>query len=476
MKTMFNKTLIALALTGVAGTASAASMTATEHTVTKQYLAAAATAAETHTAATFTMTLGSEYVLNDTITLTFNDALNVPATNTIVTAPVVDLVGPPAVAGTSGLTLSLISNTATSLTYRVTAIDNTGVAVQKTTAAVVTLPAILFTKAKLAANNGVSVSFSAKTNTGLDLDTTGGANRTKSLVKVVEQFTAAAPSFSKTIDVSVGRKSFTAAGLTGTLNITEPATAATTFKQAVTKVVHEVNGDFSWVADDIAATTGIQPKAGVFTVANCDNTVNAQALTVTATKVSFTCDAVAANTSLAIDVEANKPATANSAAVSPVLPTATFTVTSTVSHTNGPSTPFNMTSAGSWTLNGSTVNVPYLVYGTLSGVSFSQVINVTNISSAEGNISVDVWKEDGTALLTNVSVGTAKAKSTTNVAGAVRTALSNAGFTDGKVSLRIVTNVPANSVTVYSAYTDVASRERAIVNNDSAVQTKGGAL
>lgn len=110
MKTMFNKTLIALALTGVAGAASAATLTATEHTVTKQYLAAAATATETHTAAAFSMTLGSEYVLNDTITLTFNDALNAPATNTIVTAPVADVVGPPAVAGTSGLTLSLISS------------------------------------------------------------------------------------------------------------------------------------------------------------------------------------------------------------------------------------------------------------------------------------------------------------------------------------------------------------------------------
>lgn len=478
MKTMFNKTLIALALTAVAGNAAAATLAATEHTVTKQYLAAAANATETHTAAAFTMTLGSEYVLNDTITLTFNDALTAPASNTIVTAPVVDVVGPPAVAGTSGVTLSLVSSSATSLTYRVTAIDNTGVAVQKTTGTVVTLPAILFTKSKLATNNGVSVTFSAKTNTGLDLDTAGGTARTRSLVKVVEQFTATAPSFAKTIDVGAARKSFTVAGLTGVFNIVEPAAAPTTFSQAVTKVVHEVSGDFSWAVDTDTTTAGIQAKAGVFTVANCANVVNPQAFSATATKITFTCDAVAANTSLAIDVEANKVAAAPLPAVSPVLPTATFTVTSTVSHTNGPSTPFNATAAGSWILNGSTVNVPYMVFGTLNGLSYGQVINVTNNSSSEGNITVDVWKEDGTVLLSNVVIGVSKAKSTTSIAGAIRTALNTAGFgtVDGKVSLRIVTNVPANSVTVYSAYVDSETRERAIVNNDSAVQYKGNAL
>lgn len=465
MKTMFNKTLIALALTGVAGTASAATLTvANEHTVTKQYLAAAASATEAHTSASFVINLGAEYVLNDTITLTFNDSLKVPATNTIVTAPVADAPGP--VAGKSGLTLSLISSTSNSLTYRVTAIDNTGVAVQKTTGVAIATPAIEFVKSKLASNAGVSVTFSAKTNTGLDLDTAGGTDRTKSLVKVVEQFTTVAPSFSKVIDVAEasGRKNFEGVDqfATSNLGVTTLTTAGNTFAQAPTKVTYTIDGDFSWVFDTDTTTAGIQPRANTVVPTNCAGLAD-EALT--ASRYTFSCTAVAANTNVKLDIAANKVGA--TAAQIPVLNTTDYTITATVAHTGGPSQPYNAKAAGSWTLNGSTVEVPYMVFGTLSGVQFSQVLQVTNSSSATGDIYVDVTGEDGKSILSNVKVGTSAGKSTVNVAGAVRTALTNAGFVNGKASLKLVTNVPANNVEVYSAYTDVTSRERAIVINSS---------
>jgi len=162
-----------------------------------------------------------------------------------------------------------------------------------------------------------------------------------------------------------------------------------------------------------------------------------------------------------------------------VVPATAFTYDMTVKYATTKSASYaSGLTLGAWSLNGSSVFVPYMVYGTVSGIQFSQVLNVANNSSKVGDIKVDVWDETGKVLLSNTKVGEAKANTTTNVAKEVREALAGLAtpFVNGKVSLKITTNVPGKAVTVYSAYTDVASRERAVVNNDSAVQTKGAAL
>lgn len=472
MKTTFKKTLVASAILAFAGAAQAATLAGTEHTVTSQYLAGQQTdsgaAANTdHRAAAFTITLGADYTLNDTMTLTFTAPVKtaLPASFTASGA------------GLASVTFSLISGGtagASTATYRVTAIDTT--AGTSSIGSVGTIPAANLEFLKSNLGSGVSVTFSAKTNTGLDLDTAGGTARTASLVKVASQFTTTAPSFAKVIDVNADRKSFVGADtnakkVTGTFNITSLTTGGAVFARPINGtagVKHTVTGDFSWVVDDSTAT-GLQPKAGVFTTTGtCANA----AWTYSTTAVTLTCDAVAADTAIVIDAEANKAgvAAANVAILNPQ----SFTATSTVTYTTPAATEnvFNAVAAGSWTLNGSQVRVPYMVAG---GGRFGIIANVTNHGSKDGAITLDVFAEDGTKLASNYAAGTSKAGSVVSVAPALIAALNAAGkdlVATTKFSFQITTNVPENDVIVYAAYTDNTTSERAIVNNDSKVQTK----
>lgn len=491
MSTVFKKTLVAAAVLAFAGASQAATISAgTEHSLTSQYLAS--TGANHTLANDFAVTLGAEYVINDTITLTFSKPLAAAVTGDLVATAVAGtdpVVGPPAVAGVvgkKGITFSVISGGAvgdTSITYRVTNIVNsTGFGAPGVTNGVVlTLPAFVMTKANLSA--GATVAFSAKTNNGLDLDTSGGTARTRSLAKVVNQFTTTAPSISKTIDVNADRKKFVdgAADATGAtfdvsavFNVATLTTGGATFARpiaAAAGVKHTLTGDFSWVVDNDTTTAGLQPKANVFQQAGtCANPVWAYS----ATAVSLTCDAVAADTAIRINSEANKAGVAASAI--PMLPAGSFTATSEVTFT-GPAGTLKVqdaVAAGSWTLNGSTVTVPYLVhqYG-----KFSTILNVHNNGNKEGAISLDVWAEDGTVVGTNIAAGTSKPGAVVSVAKPALDALIAKGYDlskQTKYSVRIITNVPAKDITVNSAYADVstATVTRTPVANDSMVQTK----
>jgi hypothetical protein len=477
MNTTFKKTLVATAILAFAGAAQAATLAGTEHTVTPQYLASTGA---NHTAAAYTITLGAEYTLNDTITLDYTAKLASAMSTTLIAAPD---------AGNNrlGVTFSKISGGEigdTTVTYRLTATDTTGLAANPVTSGVVlTVAALNFAKADLA--SGVKATFSAKTNTGLNLDTAGGTARTASLVKVAAQFTAVAPSFARVIDVNADRKSFvdsdTAANnphgpndfkVIGTFNITEIAAAATTFTRPVAvaaAVKHTVTGDFSWVVDNDTVTAGLQPKAGVFAVTG---TCATPVWTYSTTAVTLTCDAIAADTAIVIDPEANKVGVA--AANVAILAPQSFTATSTVTFTGpaGSESVLNGVAAGSWTLNGSQVRVPYMVTG---GGRFGVIANVTNHGSKSGAITLDVYKEDGTKIASNYPAGTSNAGSVTSVAAALNNALIAAGVNTAnttKFSFQVTTNVPENDVIVYAAYTDNTTSERAIVNNDSKTQTK----
>lgn len=479
MKTTFKKTLVASAILAFAGAAQAATLAGTEQTVTSQYLAgtqtsSGAAATTDHRAAAFTITLGADYTLNDTMTLTFTTPVKT-ALPVSLTAAVDNTVG----AGKNGITFSLISGGtagASTATYRVTAVDvstdtNTSIGV------VLTVPAANLEFLKSNLGSGASVTFAAKTNTGLDLDTGGGNARTASLVKVASQFTITNPSIARVIDVNADRKSFVeltgaVKTVTGTFNIATLTTAGNVYARpinAAAGVKHTLTGDFSWVVDNDTNTAGLQPKAGVFTTTGtCATPVWAYSTTA----VSLTCDAVAADTAIVIDPEANKVGVA--AANVAILAPQSFTATSTVTYTTPAATEnvINGASAGSWTLNGSQVRVPYMVAG---GDRFGIIANVTNHGSKDGAITLDVWAEDGTKLASNYAAGTSNAGSVTSVAPALIAALNAAGkdlVATTKFSFQVTTNVPENDVQVYAAYTDNTTSERAIVNNDSKVQTK----
>lgn len=474
MSTVFKKTLVAAAVLAFAGASQAATISAgTEHEVTSQYLASDTA---NHTFANdFAITLGAEYVVNDTITLTFSQPLAAAVSADIVVAKI-DGAGS---ASKKGVTFAVISGGGVgdkTVTYRLTNIVDGGGAGAPgvTNGVVLPLPAFQIKKADL--SSGATITFSAKTNTGLDLDTTGGTARSRSLAKVIQQFTKTAPSFAKTIDVNADRKSFEGADqfVTGTFNITTETTAGAKFARPIAGaagVKHTITGDFSWVVDADTTTAGLQPKANVFTAANCANS----AFTYSATEVTLTCDAVAANTTVTINIANNKVGVAADKVA--VLAAQTFKATSEVTFT-GPAAKEKVldgVDAGTWKLNGSTVVVPYMVhqYG-----KFSSILNVQNSGVKDGAISLDVWAEDGTVVGSNLPAGTSKAGSVVSVAKTAVDALVGKGYDLSKTtkySVRIVTNVPAKDVTVNSAYADVSQTTvtRTPVANDSAVQNKG---
>nr|WP_245785636.1 hypothetical protein [Alkalimonas amylolytica] len=369
---------------------------------------------------------------------------------------------------TAAVTFSLISGGAansTSATYRVTAIDTSNG--NSSIGSVGTIPALEFAKSNLAA--GATVHFSAKTNTGLDLDT-GGTNdeRKVDLVKVVSQFTTTAPSFARVIDVEQQRRRFTDADapngdytVDGQFNIVSLVTGGNVYARPITGVKHTLAGDFSWVRDTDANTAGIQPAAGVFVVdpATCPGLAN---LTVTVNAVSFECTAVAANTTLTIDPEANRTATHN-----PVLPTQTFSATSEVTYSGPVATGkvFDAVGAGSWTLNGSSVYIPYMLYGPTA----EQTIQLTNKGNQNGDIFATAVVGGNTLDLGKV--GTSNARTVTSLNAAIRNAMvakgvNLAGPGNFAVGLTLVTNVPEQDVTVYSAY-QRGNGDRLVVVNDS---------
>lgn len=103
-----------------------------------------------------------------------------------------------------------------------------------------------------------------------------------------------------------------------------------------------------------------------------------------------------------------------------------------------------------------------MVFGTVGGKTFGQVVTVTNNSNVEGTVYVDAWAADGTQLLNNKAMPTkSKAFSSTAYASEILAALG--GSYNGRVSLKVTVEAPSSKVQVYAAYTDAATTERAIV-------------
>lgn len=496
MKTMFKKTLVAAAVIALSTNAFAAVDlvgTNTAKMYSTQTLDGLTNATVTNT--DFVITLGAEYAVGDVITLTFsNDALTASQLKSTITTSTALTANGNAGVNASGaqVTLGLLSTTATSATYRVTEVSTAATTVgQKFTLFTqnvdgTTVTPVNLSAAKVKAGNGFKVTYAAQTSNGIVID----ASATKSsfqLVWTTDQFAIEVdPEFDAIVDVGADRKKFAGAVTTDAATFTisnkvsqDPdGTGALTAINLASPVAFDaatlvIKGDFSWVKDTDTSTAGIQADATTLAIPAGQCVVgavagNSAAVTWAADKVTIECDTNAGNDVSGSNTVVVTLDTAQGTVTDPVIPATDFTYDATIEYATTKSASYaSGLTAGSWSLNGSSVFVPYMVYGTVGDVAFSQVINVANNSGKAGDIKVDVWAEDGAVLLSNVKVGDATANDVTSIAGKVRDALSAEGFVNGKVSLKVTTNVPADLVEVYSAYTDSASRERAIVNNTS---------
>jgi len=107
-------------------------------------------------------------------------------------------------------------------------------------------------------------------------------------------------------------------------------------------------------------------------------------------------------------------------------------------------------SAGSFTLNGSTVNIPFMPYGT----GISRVLYLTNRSAQTGSVSIALIGDGTTAACNGTTTTTAKANGVTLLSTLLDDAVTACyGETySGKVAAVITSNTPAASTEVFSAY------------------------
>lgn len=459
MKTTFNKTLLAVALAGFGVSAQAATVAQTATDYSKQYI-------ETVTASTvvdtdFTVTLGAEYKNDDIVTVKFTSPLEASyvAPNSVV-----------GVAGVGGavVTLGLLSQTADTLTYRVTDVNKTGGS--STIGNVLTFADVQFTAGVLNAAGKITAVYSAQTATGaIAIDT--GKDNTKVVLAATNQFEAEVGTALSGLITLPGRVALD--GNETDLLVTFDDDATLRSFVTLDSVTWTVEGDFSWVKDTVAGGA-INPDATVVAAFGLPATCTLDSLTATAMVIECTDDA---DLTLALDtavIDANaliedQNSVAVDAGDATTLKKTDFTVTSSVNYSGTASGDFvalNDAAAGKWRVDGVEVDVPYLVKGTLGAKTFSHIVNARNNHTAAGNVTIDVYAQDGTVIASNVDAGSIAPNQVKELSGAINAVLGNSF--NGKFSVTVFIEVPANSGSqVYSAYVDNSTSERAIVVNSS---------
>jgi len=467
MKTIFKKSLVAAALAAAAFNASAVVVTATPAVVSLEGAVNQASIA----VPAITATAGAQYTVGDTITFTFTGA----ELDTALIAPTLTAT----LAGGDTATLGFVGATASTVTFRITAqTDGAADGVSYTGATFVTGGLVFKTSTVVDAKGDIKVKHGASNVTGsIVIDNLGTQEAT--VVSVVEQFTSSVTTkLDGIIDVGQSRQKFVGA-TTDVLVVTPVEAAAATHDATYKTLTHVVKGDFSFADANKNGTVTTAELNAAVAVANTGtatgDTIAQHTLNAALTELTVVVtEAGAANTPGVTTFTFTEPGVATT---KPVLVPGAFTQTTSIKY--APATGADVTkatetaaSAGAWTLNGATVQVPYLVFGTVGGKAYNTIVQLNNASSVSGDVFVDVFKEDGTQVLANKKVATVAGQSTTNIAGAIKTELEAAGASNAKVSVKVVANVPESTATVYSAFVDGVTGERIIVNNDSKVQTK----
>jgi hypothetical protein len=121
--------------------------------------------------------------------------------------------------------------------------------------------------------------------------------------------------------------------------------------------------------------------------------------------------------------------------------------------------------AGSWTINGTTVNIPYLPIN----ANIDLIVNIANRSTQTGAVTFTAWNASGTSC--TGSLGNVTANANMSVGAALKTALQGctgtgwAGATRATVQLVIPT--PRATTAVNSSFSASDGKSRSIVVNDT---------
>lgn len=438
----FKTTLLAAVVAATFGSAYAGTVAVTKQVHSTEGLAGVIA---TQTSASIGYTVAAAYAVGDKVTFTFTagsvvaasfpSQLNVAAVNSAVPASAI-----------SGMSLGLLNSDDDTVTYRVTSLSQptdgaaTTYTDRTTIGALITLGTVGYSASAVAGT--VTVTVSAQTSAGDVLDSAGTLTATIAEAKTQFGTAAVSPLFDAEINVSSMRTAFT--GVTSDdagITITNPTTTGWLNLATVNTTGVNLFGEAGKM-DGLLATNFGTAGTNVFTEASAQLAVT-YAGQMTNDTITFT------------------PPTGTAAVI---LESQTFNADvvynySSAAATAGTATLATGAAAGEWTLNGASVNIPYMPYS----ANASQILYVTNDGTQDGDIIVTAFDDAGTAYDAFI-VGTATAGSITKITGDVKAGLEAQGFTGGKVSITVTVNAPDADITVYASYN--VSGNRALVNTD----------
>ncbi|TKB53952.1 hypothetical protein [Ferrimonas aestuarii] len=443
------KSLIALAIASIATTASAANLA---DNTTAGIVSVEGNALHTQiTAPTVSVVLGAEYTVGDLITFTISgaelDTTTVPATISVAQndTPTPDLIG---------ITLGLLNKTATTATYRVTELDSSGLTEAPTTIGQQIDLTGLVVKADTLGSKA-TIAYTAETANGQELDSS--AKNSGDLLVAKTQFVAAvADDFDAIIDVNEQRLKFstTSGGAIDAVSDDLDATVTdnnSSWLNAGTpgKTTFTVSGDFAFLDSD-KDTDGIQPAADVVKPSGSPASVKVTENAITVEYTAFT-----SAFTLTLDLNG---ATANTEALTSPIGTQEFGLDVDVEFAANSKTATADVAeleAGAWELNGAVVHVPFMPFRD----GFSPIVNISNVSTQEGDIEVMVYyssTEDKKPESFMLGVAAAPEAQTN-----ITSALQKAGI-EGDVALDIIVNAPKDDIEVNALY--FQGGDRAVIN------------
>jgi len=338
------------------------------------------------------------------------------------------------------------------------------------TPCVFTLPV----KVSSVASAGATVTFASFFSTGEALE----ASVSRTSVKTADQFSAAVvKTLAGQVDVEAARYHFTSEDtqssslLTGNesqlvLTIGNATAAVPNGVAKVAAVTVNVTGDFTWLDDESSGfgtcTAGDATGGNARAVASqAVGVANAAALNCGTLTYVISGGSAGELTSGLVTIALGKNNTVGSSvgtydrtipAPTDYSTSVSFTYYNTSSSVTGTSTELAAAdaNAGSFTLNGSTIYVPFLPYNS----STSRVVYLTNRSDQTGSVSATAVADGSNVECPSFTVATAKAGGVTLLTSGIDAGIRacyGADF-DGKVALTIVSNIPGGKAEIFSAY------------------------
>jgi hypothetical protein len=121
--------------------------------------------------------------------------------------------------------------------------------------------------------------------------------------------------------------------------------------------------------------------------------------------------------------------------------------------------------AGAWTLNGTTVNIPYMPINS----NIDLLVNIANRSTQTGTITFTAWNANGTPC--TGSLGTVVSNGNTSVGATLRSALqacTGTGWSGAtRATVQLVMPTPRATTAVNTSFSTTDGKSRSVVVNDT---------